>query len=1680
MRSTLLTSLLFSFGLLLSYQAVAQNGNNWIDYSKPHWKFKVVETGLYSLSKAELEQAGFPVETVNPRAIRIFGRGKEVPLYFPGENDEVFEDGESISFYAKGNDGWLDREIYDEPEHQTNPHYSLFTDTAAYFITYADAPIGLRMAESSENNFDDFEAHPWLWTESLAQYNSEYLAGVQDEFGISLPFYQEGEGWVDNRFPKGGSRHTDLNTPFAYQLPDAPEVSVRAVSASASIANTGFFNHHLQVGYGNTFQELIDTVYFGYQLNDFQFGIPASALGPTTRVTHRSIDDLNVATDFHSVSWVSLEYPRLPQTMQLPFAFRAEDIFGNGNAYVNISSDLQPTAIFRISSQGYATERIEVFPNGSQFRAILSIPADEEEFFLLGDENLAGNILDLAPVSNNGLFTDHTLQAMDSAFVIITHRSLMNEAQNYALYRESQGMEVLLVDVDELYDQYAFGVAKHPVAIRNFCKELVETWPVKPSHLFLLGKSIRGPSISNVPGSRKSEELFHQNLVPTWGYPSGDPVFTSGITGTGLTPSIPTGRLAAKNGEEVLDYLNKVIEHEQQEPQTWMKRILHFGGGSSTFEQELFANYLADYKVLAEDTLFGADVHTFLKTNSDPIQINLSDSIQYLIEDGTALMTFFGHATSTGFDQNIDTPGSYNNQGKYPFLIGNSCYTGNIHLPTSSSTSENFVLFPNGGMIGFLAKGDLGSPYYLDQYTFKFYEAFCKTTYGSSVGQCMQQSIQFLAGNGGNLYEENTAFTIGLHGDPAITLYPHEGPDYAVKPEWISFDPPRVTADIDSFDVVVDVFNLGKAISEPLSVSVIRELPGGETENLLQEVDELLFNESFRFRFPVDKQNGIGLNSFDVLVDLPENLIPELDDISNNSVSGKELLITSGDLIPAYPGRYEVVPNNAVTLKASTGNPFESTSTYILQLDSNAQFNSPFFQETQISQSGGVIEWSPQLLSADSTVYFWRTAGIPDPGEEYNWRSSSFQVISGKNGWGQAHPDQFRENALFGADWEQSEIIYPETELDFSCKVYGNASTSFESLDTHYQIDLEVQDYSGCGLQPAIHVAVLDSITLRPWETNYNDLHPEWDFGNLMTCTNSRQRPEKYFIFRQNNEEQMLGLQNMLENAVPEGNYLLVYTWQYVNYDAWDEHAPGLYNTFTDLGAEMIGSAQDSVPFIFFQKLGDPSTRIELYGSSIDDILDLETTITGAIGRSSMSSTVINGSNGWTELSWSFLGDANGDSTRLSVVGLNNQLQGSTLNSFVQPSGDWNDLDTQINEAIYPKIRLEVELLDTLNQSAPQPDRWHLLHEALPEAALNPSSYFYLSSDTVKEGEILEFAVSIENISETPMDSLLVHYWIEGSDQERMDISYPRQGPIAPGEALIDTIEVSTFGLQGNNQLWVELNPSPQNDQNYDQPEQSHFNNIGQLSFYVINDVIDPVLDVTFDGRHLMDGELVSGRPEILITLDDENEFFLLNEEADTSNFKLYISPPNGEAQAVYFLSNQQLGRMEWYPAGGSDNKFSIHYSPDLMENGRYKLLVQATDKSGNESGITDYEINFEVDNEAGITEVLNYPNPFSTRTQFVFTLSGRQVPDYIKIQILTVSGRVVREIDQYELGPLRIGRNLTSYWWDGRDEFGDPLANGVYLYRVIAKLNGEELKINGTSAGQYFKEGYGKMYLIR
>jgi hypothetical protein len=362
----------------------------------------------------------------------------------------------------------------------------------------------------------------------------------------------------------------------------------------------------------------------------------------------------------------------------------------------------------------------------------------------------------------------------------------------------------------------------------------------------------------------------------------------------------------------------------------------------------------------------------------------------------------------------------------------------------------------------------------------------------------------------------------------------------------------------------------------------------------------------------------------------------------------------------------------------------------------------------------------------------------------------------------------------------------------------------------------------------------------------------------------------------------------------------------------------------------------------------------------------------------------------------------------------------------------------------------------------------------IPEGAIAPNVFFQFK-DTLEAGEPLDFKLAFKNISDGNFDSLRVKMLVTNRNNVQSDASpTQRFRKLLSGDTLHVRIPISTSGLGGLNTFYLDVNPD------HDQPEQFHFNNFLYKNFYVKSDNVNPLLDVTFDGVHILNRDIVSSRPHILIKVKDESKWMILN---DTSTAKVQVRYPNGTLHPFYFNTNDTLKFTGAGAAPNPDNTATIDFSPYFLMDGDYELLVTGKDRSGNTAGNIEYKVGFQVINKPMISNMLNYPNPFTTSTAFVFTITGSEVPQNIKIQILTITGKIVREITKDELGPLHIGRNITEFKWDGTDQYGQKLANGIYLYRVVTNLNGRSLdkyKAEDDDTDKYFNKGYGKMYLMR
>jgi len=1688
--------------LTVVMRANADFGNEWIEYNLSYYKIKVTKAGLHRVGHGTLSNLPFAsFNGAQISRINLFNKGKVVPVYvYDSNGNGLFDnDSEFIEFYGKPNDGTFDSNLYADPQRQhPNPYVSMFNDTAIYFLTVnTERPsIPITSVPNDLSNLpvkETYFMHSVLIAGRDFQPGRSYIVGGKPTYEC---IFDEGEGFAE----KVASAYTIVCPQIYASAPVSAHLSTSIVTNNQTQQTIS-----LKI---NSYEILSDTIY-GTALVKYSRDFPVSQL-----INYNSFYVNGTST--RALAYAEFSYPReftFPNESKTYFALNA----GAGARYLEISAfNDNGTApiLYDITNK----LRIVGSPAQGTGRHRFKLPAQQfnvkRELFLTAQS--ANDIINVIITPNDRVdFVNYNNSSFQGDYVILTHPKLLddgngnNYVSEYAKYRnsfEGGGHQAEIVLIDQLYDQFAYGIKKHPLAIRNFIDFALARWNVKPEHLFIIGKGREYVySATDPPGSydklKNNSLMYAQCLVPTFGHPGSDPLLTA--TTASIVPRVAVGRLSVENASEINVYLEKVKAYERKqreagdpyqsiEEKLWMKRILHMGGGEDASQQNLFKAFLKNYETIIEDTLFGGTVYNFYKTSTAPIQIVQSDFLRELINTGVSLITFFGHSSPNSFDIAIDDPSTFTNYEKYHLILSNGCFTGNIYNPIKG-ISEDFVLVPDKGAIGFISTITFSSSDALNIYTNNFYKNLGKNYYGSTIGTVMQKSIADVEANFGGAVNRTIAEEMTLHGDPGVSLNPHDRPDYALEPQMVSFLPSNVNIEDDSFKLKVIVTNLGRAVKDSVNLIVTRFLPdvNDGSVSYVKRMRGTYFSDTVIFNIPTGSTKAFGINNFYIKID-SGNEVAELSE-TNNELGSIPLNIASEDIFPIHPYEFAIVPQQPVTLKASTANVFAPMNTYRIEIDTTELFNSPLKDSVIITQSGGVVTWTPSIQYMDSTVYYWRT-GVEGKG---TFHTSSFIYLDGEYpGWNQSHYFQFLKDDFSNIYLDNDRVFKFIGDVKTVTVKTGTADISggtvpWDQIAHHVNQALKHRWVCGGeGFRYGLVLAVFDSASGNNWISKYSDVAPghpcsgvNWNtvHGNV----HCKQRDLHGFDFPTENSCYMDKIVDFI-NSVPDGNYILAYSVNSAYYNSWSQT---LIDAFVNLGSQLLPGMTccSNIPWAFFAQKGHPETATELRGNGMADVLNFTATFTAHWNQGTITTPPIGPAYEWGSVHWKYhaLESSTDDEQIIDIIGITPSGSETVIYSGLHA------LDTSIqfiSAAMYPYIKLRLDTRDDPARTPSQLEYWRVLYKKVPEAALSPNIHISFHGDTLTLGENLSLSVACENVTPVPMDSLLVKYTL-------LSTGYPPVNEYVRYDSLraLQTMNLQwTFNTECNclgelNSLIIEVNPVPpySSGKEYDQPEQFHFNNIGVLNFKMDRDKINPLLDVTFDGVHIMDGDIVSAEPEILIRLKDENRFLLLN---DTSLLNIFILDEEGNQTKMHYDGII----MQFFPAGsGSNNTAEVVLKKEFEENGTYTLLVQARDRSRNISGTyglpnegIDYRISFEVVREAMITNVLNYPNPFTSSTRFVFTLTGIRPPDFFKIQIMTVSGKVVRELTQYDLGPLHIGRNITEYAWDGTDEYGDPLGNGIYLYRVFASIDGQPIEKwkegPDKNADKYFKSGFGKMYLAR
>ena len=225
---------------------------------------------------------------------------------------------------------------------------------------------------------------------------------------------------------------------------------------------------------------------------------------------------------------------------------------------------------------------------------------------------------------------------------------------------------------------------------------------------------------------------------------------------------------------------------------------------------------------------------------------------------------------------------------------------------------------------------------------------------------------------------------------------------------------------------------------------------------------------------------------------------------------------------------------------------------------------------------------------------------------------------------------------------------------------------------------------------------------------------------------------------------------------------------------------------------------------------------------------------------------------------------------------------------------------------------------------------------------------------------------------------------------------------------------------------------------------------IGGAYDTTITDNKGPEVDVFMNDDKFAFGGITDENPFLFCKLFDENG---INTSGNGVGHDITAVIDN-DTRNIYTLN-------DFYETAVDDiSNGIVNYPFSKLNKGRHTLEVKAWDVLNN-SGVGYTEFLVEEKANIALSHVLNYPNPFTTNTKFMFEHNRPGASLDLKIEIFSVTGKVIKTIIKNINSP---GYRVDDISWDGLDEYGDKIGRGVYIYRISLKDE------NGKKVSQYQK----------
>jgi len=1637
----------------------------WIDPSVPYIRLAITRDGLYRVAASDLSFSNFSIGSAGwtPHTIRCINRGKEIPIWVDTDANGNIA---SIEFYGEHLRGFPLPTIFDPtfPEPRRAEYYNVATDTNVYWLTTSDRTGGtpLRFKLSAPNPagapvisigtvlyHHERDLNYYLGDagsdETETSQRTEYVGGERFE-------WYELHGTLDD-----STRSHFVDTFYISQLPADTAGLVANVKCllrgMTSGVQAGSIVYHLVTAHVNNGSSNFPTHFADYSYDSLTFSVPLSDLHVGANILH--VDALTQGAtvdqfylDYYEVTFPSALVPST-DTAIAKGQWRFSLLPSSGTVQIGLSD---PSAhLYNRSDTTRVLSQSGMFADAAKETTPAYVAATPTSF--LHCDNIQ-------PWNVTGSKGWSILSPRQVDYIIITHPNFAQAASRLAARRTSAGFQTMVATTDEIFNTFDFG-SNEPVAIRRFLNYAYYDYSGTPvSFVSLLGNASWDPKKNLSTSSVRS-------YVPTYGNPVSDYYFTlPGEGDSNLTqpPLMMIARIPVDTESNADNYLSKLVEYEDEAPAEWDRRFLFIAGGQAGGQHEQFDQEIQGW---LSDTSKGIARPPM---NISPTIIDRTDYTSGVdathvgdIEDallrGQSLMYFAGHGATFTADVLFPDATVLHNKGLYPLLMTLSCRTGAFAEPDMIGVNQSYIQARDAGSVQAYGTTGFGETGFDDALTSELFQLM--HSYDSTHDTTQPHTINMLQLlTASKIYAYPFAFgfqDVGLNGLLQNSMLGDAVTGFVLRPqpEFATFSSelhayarndtvarPTFSVSDSLLTIRAIVHNYGYSAERPVVVRIVDAGPNGlpfSRDDTLPRLDDSAFVSA---QFPLTAQ-AIGPHTIRVIVD-PDRRFAEsyrLDDSASIQILVNGLSTTA--FYPYEGARQfcDVSPGSThfIVLTPAGTNPSDQVE---LELDTTERFSNILLDRKTAVGTSYDVTFDVPLPPAPVpffSVYWWRTRIVRGNGDTTGWQYATFSIApAARPEFSYAAPEQLASTIVSGLSLDiRGRLYLPQQDtMRIEAISHGlNDSTLGGSFSPYAQVLLNGYSLYEAGGN------LFNGFVLLLWSADGSQIPTANEFNMPWTeIGNPAFEDSAAHIF------------DSLLAAVPQGERVTVLTIGSTDFQYFFDS--------TKAEMESIGSAQGMGPMSYDGSYAIVGTKGSAPGSARENFA-----ANGSNGAHAFDTTVSFGTAGLAQtpftavardygaLRWTGDPIPPGSDISFTVLGVRRDGAGvDQVTTFKASQGNSFDL-SKIDVRTYDELAVRMNFSRSSNSSqSPALGAIELEYDPAPEFIFTTDSVQTVPAQTASGNPIIAH-YSIGTLTCTPGDSVTVALYRQY--QGKSDTPAVHVIPVVPGhgsQSFADTLQ--TTAELGPAQLTAVLNPYEA------QNEQLLFNNTISGSYTVTRDTIAPLTEVLFTEpgqpveQHIPDCGYVSSRSNITIDLVSQNP---LRDTARSSISADFLNENNASEFFPVSTDNPHGYNVQFKTFSSGPLQAQLVIVPTIpFTAGQWLMHAYVRDASGNTDTL---EQCFVVSDVNGLEHVMNYPNPFKDKTDFTFVLKS-DAPADVKIVVYTIAGRKIRTLTPTE---LRAGLNMVE--WDGRDERGNDVANGTYLYRVV--LNGK----NGDNTSQAVTE---------